>query len=137
MYKFVLVLNKKVESGQILNVAGHMTAALVAKASEELKQTMLFMEYRDKDEIGHLVSGLSMVILRADNSNKIRAAREKAKEANVHYVDFIATMTENDYQDQMQRTAQIPEVDLEYWGLALFGKAEELNEITGKFSLYK
>ena len=46
-------------------------------------------------------------------------------------------MTMNTYVEQMERTRQKKEAELEYWGLGLFGKIEELKLITGKFSLWK
>jgi len=38
--------------------------------------------------------------------------------------------------DQIERTKNTPELELEYWGICLFGKTSELKEFTGKFSLF-
>lgn len=136
-HKIVVVLNKKIEIGVALNATAHMAACLVSQANEETKKEMMFVDYLDADGGKHPVSALSLVILRADNSNKIRQARELAKQNNIHCVDFLESMTKDSYVEQMERTSKIKDIELEYWGLCLFGKKEELNPITGKFSLWK
>jgi len=136
-HKFVVVLNKKIDAGVVINAAAHMAACIVAKASDEDRQNMMFVDYVDADGGIHPVSALSLVVLRADNANQIRKARDSAKEKNILFVDFTETMTKDTYVEQMERTKQVKEADLEYWGLCLFGKKDDLNTITGKFSLWK
>lgn len=136
-HKFVVVLSKKIETGAVLNAAAHMTACLVARASDEDRENMMFVDYIDADGGKHPVSALSLVVLRADNSNKIRQARNAAIEKRVLFVDFTETMTKDTYVEQMERTKQTKEADLEYWGICLFGPKEELDTITGKFSLWR
>ena len=48
-HKIVVVLNKKIEEGVILNACAHMAAALVAKASHETVENMMFVDYLDAD----------------------------------------------------------------------------------------
>ena len=136
-HKIVVVLNKKVDSGAILNAAAHMSAALVARASDEDRKKMMVVEYTDADGGTHPVSALSLVVLRADNSNKIRRARNAAIETGILLVDFTESMTKGTYVEQMERTKQIAEENLEYWGICLFGRSEDIDPITGKFSLWR
>lgn len=136
-YKFVVVLNKKIDLGVALNAAAHMTACLVAKASEEDRDNMKFVEYVDADGGIHPVSALSLVVLSAKNSNHIRRARNDAIGKNIPFVDFTETMTKDTYIEQMERTKQTKEEELEYWGICMFGLKETLDTITGKFSLWR
>ncbi len=136
-YKFAVVLNKKVEPGKIMNAAAHMPAALTAKASEEDRKNMMFTGYLDANGGKHPVSALPLVVLRADNSNKIRRARNAAIEKDILFVDFLETMTDGTYIEQMERTAELKEEELNYWGLCLFGKKEIIDPITRKFSLWR
>jgi hypothetical protein len=136
VYKFAFVLNKKVDTGPVLNAVGHMSAALVGQANDEQKKQMFFVDYQDAGGNRHPVSGLSLIILSAKNANQIRTAREAARSAGILHVDFLGSMTQGTYQEQMARTAQLPEAELDYWGLALFGAVDKVNEITRKFSLY-
>lgn len=135
-HKFVAVLNKKIPTGNLMNALGHMTAGLAA--SYEKQDEMRFDEYTDKDGNIHAhISDNPFIILRADNSNKIRTLRQAAVEASVHFTVFTNTMTEGTYLEQQQRTAQTPEVELEYYGICLFGNIETLNTLTKKFSLWR
>ena len=136
-HKFVVVLNKKIEPGVAINAAAHMVACLTAKASESDREQMKFINYIDADGNEHPASGLSLIVLRADNSNKIRLAREAAKANNIICVDFLESMTGDTYIEQLERTKMLKESELEYFGLCLFGKKEEIDQITHKFSMWR
>ncbi len=134
-YRFIAVMNKKVETGRLMNALGHMTAGLAGKVCRE---DMLFLEYQDKD--GGLHPGIShfpFIVLAADNSNKIRTARKEAIARGIPFTDFTSTMTVGTSQEQIDATYAANEEALEYYGLCLFGKTEILREFTGKFSLFK
>ena len=136
-HKFVVVLNKKLDAGVAMNAAAHMAATLAARSSEEEREQMMFIDYTDGDGAPHPASGLSLVVLRADNSNKIRQAKEAAKQANIKHVDFLQSMTGDSYVEQMARTRELNAGQIEYYGLCMFGKKTELDAITGKFSLWR
>ena len=136
-YKFVVLLNKKLEPGVVLNATAHMVAALMEKATDADLANMKFLDYEDADGQVHPVSGLSLIVLRADNSNKIRTARERAKESNILSVDFTESMTGDTYVEQMQRTSSLPESELNYYGICMFGVKQQIDAITAKFSLWR
>lgn len=136
-HKFVAILNKKVEVGKVLNVLGHITISLVSEISEDDKEAMGIVDYIDKDGNSHKASKNSFVILQADNGNQIRNARNMAKEMGVKFVDFTNTMQEGTFLEQLERTRQTPESELDYYGLVLFGEIETINEIGRKFSLWR
>ena len=136
MHKFVAVLNKKVDQGKVMNALGHMAAGLVAKYPEKV-EAMRFDSYVDADGNDHAsISDNPFIILKAKNSNKLRAFREALIEKGVGFVDFADMMTEGTYVEQQERTRQTPESELEYYGVCAFGEAAVLNELTGKFSLW-
>ena len=136
-YKFVVLLNKKLEPGVALNATAHMVAALMQKASGPEQANMKFLDYEDADGQIHPVSGLSLIVLRADNSNKIRTARTRAIEDNILHVDFTESMTGDTCVEQMQRTSSLAESELNYYGLCMFGNRQQINAITSKFSLWR
>mgnify|MGYP000882049416 CR=1 FL=1 len=136
-YKFVVILNKKIDAGVILNAAAHMAASITARANDEQRLQMKFSDYIDADGGIHPVSALSLVVLKADNSNQIGKARQAAVEKKLLFVDFTESMTKNTYVEQMAATQKLKESELEYWGLCLFGKKEDIDGITGKFSLWR
>jgi hypothetical protein len=134
-YRFVAVLNKKVETGKLMNALGHMTAGLSGKVCQ---MEMQFLDYRDRDGGSHPgISHFPFIVLVADNSNRIRTARQEAIARGIPYTDFTSSMTIGSSQQQLDATEATPEAELEYFGLCLFGKTEVLKEFTGKFSLFK
>lgn len=134
-YRFIAILNKKVETGKLMNALGHMTAGLAGKTCQ---LEMHFLDYRDRDGGNHPgISHFPFIILAAENSNKIRTARKEAISRGIPFADFTSTMTIGSSQQQLDATEAAGEAELEYFGLCLFGKTEILKEFTGKFSLYK
>jgi hypothetical protein len=136
-YKFVVLLNKKLDAGVALNAAAHMVASLMAQTGSAAKENMRFLDYVDADGQVHPVSGLSLIVLRADNSNKIRTARQRAIEENIAYVDFTESMTGDTWVEQMQRTRSLAESELNYYGICMFGEKDVIDSITSRFSLWR
>lgn len=135
-YKFVAVLNKKIETGKLMNALGHISAGLAG--GYNVANDMRFLEYVDKDGGIHPhISHYAFIILRADNSNKIRTLRAEALQRGILFTDFTSTMTVGTSADQLTRTRSTLEIDLDYWGICLFGKTDELKDITGKLSLFQ
>ena len=134
--KFVAILNKKIPVNLLMNALGHMAAGL--SASYPNIPEMRFDSYIDKDGGDHKsISDNPFIILVADNSNKIRTLRNILIEKGIHFVDFTSTMTVGTYLEQQQRTKETPEVNLEYYGICLFGEINQVNDLTKKFSLWR
>lgn len=134
--RFIAVLNKKIETGKLLNALGHMTAGLAGGYGRA--EEMCFLPYEDKDGGAHPhVSHFPFIVLKADNSNKIRNVRKEALARNILFTDFTSSMTVGTSQQQQESTAHTPEEELEYYGICLFGDTDTLREFTGKFSLFQ
>ncbi len=134
--RFIAILNKKVEIGRAMNALGHITAGLAGGSGKA--DEMCFLQYEDKDGGNHPnISHYPFIVLKADNSNKIRTVRNECIARNIPFSDFTSTMIVGTSQDQQDRTRSTPEQELEYWGIVMFGSTAELKEFTGKFSLYQ
>ena len=133
--RFIAILNKKIDPGKLMNALGHISAGLSKMyEGDELK----FLEYKDASgEIHSNISHYGFIVLKADNSNKIRKVRNEAKSRNIPFTDFTSTMTVGTTQDQLAKTAETKEEDLEYFGICMFGDTKDLKEFTSKFSLYQ
>lgn len=119
-----------------MNALAHATAGLAA--SYDKPEEMRFDTYTDKDGNSHSnISDNPFIILRADNSNKLRTLRNALVEAGIHFTDFTSTMTVGTYAEQQERTRKTPEEELDYWAICMFGEIEKLNELTKKFSLWR
>jgi hypothetical protein len=51
--------------------------------------------------------------------------------------DFTDTMTVGTYQEQIEKTAQVKDENLVYYGIVLFGDWDKVTELTRKFSLWR
>lgn len=135
-HKFVAVLNEKIPVGNLINALGHMTAGLVGSYPNVAE--MRFDSYFDKDGGDHKsISDHPFIILKAENSNQIRNLRQELINNNIHFVDFTSTMTVGTYQEQKDRTEQTSELELEYYGICMFGDKITLSQLTKKFSLWR
>ncbi|MEG3923438.1 DUF2000 domain-containing protein [Microcoleus sp. D3_18a_C4] len=136
-YKIVAVLNKTLEPGTAMNAVAHMGAGLVASASEEIREKMSFIDFPDRNEIVHSsISALSLIVLRG-TSNEIRKIRDKVREHNLHFVDFLETMTGDTYKEQLEKTQAVAYGELNFYGIMLFGEKEVIAPITKRQSLWK
>lgn len=136
-HKFVAIVNKNLPAGVALNALAHSAAGLVASASDELKEQMSFINFPDKDGNDHpSISALSLIVLRG-SSNEIKKARNKYVEAGIHFVDFLETMTGDTYKEQLEKTAQTPYDELNFYGIIAFGKKVDLDPITKRLSLWR
>ncbi|MFH0851122.1 MAG: DUF2000 domain-containing protein [Candidatus Peregrinibacteria bacterium] len=134
--RFVAILNKSVEPGKLMNALGHMTAGLSALAGQD--QDLCFLRYEDKDGSAHPnISHFPFIVLRADNGNQIRQVRSEASKRGIPFTDFTSTMTIGTSQEQRDNTKKTSEVELEYYGICLFGPTDTLREFTKKFSLFQ
>lgn len=132
--KLVAVMNEKIEPGVIMNALAHMS---IGFGSVIGKEPLRLTNYIDADGSSHPhISEMPFMILKA-NSNKIRALRTSALQADIQCVDFTSTMTIGTYLEQLQRTKAVKEADLIYYGIVLFGDWDKVSELTRKFSLWK
>lgn len=131
--KFVAVLNKKIEVGKVMNALAHMTVGLVRQYQDK---DMGVIDYADKDGGSHFASKWPYIILRADNSNKIRTLRNELKEKGIPFASFTNAMTVGTWEEQVEKSKATPEAELEYYGICMLGEKSELDELTRKFSLW-
>jgi len=133
--RFIAVLNKKIETGKLMNALGHTTAGLAARLG--LEETCM-LQYRDASGGVHPdQSHYPFIVLRANNSNKIRTVRQEALARNISFTDFTSTMTIGTSAQQVAATKEMQEADLEYYAICMFGSTDELKQFTGKLSLYQ
>ncbi|MFH0273818.1 DUF2000 domain-containing protein [Vibrio jasicida] len=133
--RFVAVISKKVEVGRAVNVLGHLSVSLANQLSDD---DAVYTDYHDLDGNLHPnISHYPFIVLRADNSNKIRKLRQEALDKSIPFSDFTHTMVEGGSEIQQQTTKNTSEAELEYLGICLFGETETLRELTKKFSLYR
>ena len=98
---------------------------------------MRFLNFADKDGGDHpFISALSLIVLRA-TSNEIRKLRNELNSAGIHSVDFTNQMTGETYVEQLERSRNTAESDLEYYGICAFGLKRDIDPLTRKLSLWR
>lgn len=71
-------------------------------------------------------------------SPRIEKSMKLAQEMQPKSFDRVtSTMTVGTSEEQVNRTKETPEAELEYFGICMFGSTETLREFTGKFSLFQ
>ncbi|MGH2414652.1 MAG: DUF2000 domain-containing protein [Microcystaceae cyanobacterium] len=139
-HKIVAVINKNLEHGVALNAIAHMSLGLAARAAKERPQAleeMQFLNFQDKDGGDHaFISALSLIVLRG-KSSEIQKLRQNLQAADLLYVDFTHQMTSETYVEQLERSRNTSEADLEYYGVCAFGAKSKLELLTKKFSLWR
>lgn len=136
-YKFVAVINEKIEIGKALNAIAHMALSLVNIADEETREKMSFIDFPDKDnELHKSISGLSLIVLKGRNG-EIKKVRRQLAEENILFVDFLETMTGDTYAEQLVKTKELGKEEHNYFGLLGFGEIDKISPITKRLSLYK
>ncbi|MCH9631907.1 MAG: hypothetical protein S4CHLAM6_02290 [Chlamydiae bacterium] len=133
--KLIAVMNGKIDHGIIMNALAHMCIGFGAEIG---KEPLNLTNYIDADNGNHpYISEMPFIILKAKNSNKIRALKETALEQEIQCVDFTDTMTMGNYKEQLERTSETKEANLVYYGIVLFGNWDKASELTKKFSLWR
>ena len=130
--RFVAVLNKKYEIGRLMNAIGHLPRSW----SEDLDK-LAIENYFDLDGGLHAnISDHPSIILKADNSNKIRTLKQSLLDQKIDFTDFTDTIVSGSAQEQRQNTAKTSEADSDYIGLCFFAPNKTSKELTKKFSIF-
>lgn len=131
--KLSIILNRQVETAVLMNAIGHLAAGIMRKVEDDV-----FHDYpNDETGLCAYLSHYPVVILQAKNSNQLRTALEKCREAGLTYNFFTTTMLGQSTAQQIQDTKSSPAESLEFIAIALYGDTEALIPITKKFSVYK
>ena len=136
-YKFVAVVNSKVEIPRLMNGLGHTTAGLMAKANNLNEMEFLKYEFQVDWTTPSLISLYPYIILKAKNSNQLRTLHKAANEAGILHNVFTDSMLAASASEQIENTQNTNAEDLNYFCVALFGASERLTTLTRKFSLFK
>lgn len=133
--KIVLVVRKDLESWQAANTVAHISAYLGNKLQGNFGTGDNFTT---KDGVNHpRNSQYPIIIKRAKSSEQLQNLIGKVREAGVLYHGFIREMIEHNDDADLQNVLGIKkDEEVEYLGIGLFGKNEEVDKLTKKFGLW-
>lgn len=136
-FKLVAILNKRIETGKVMNALAHCVAGTINVLGEQGRDALKFLDFVDADgQTYPSISARSFVILRGSDGD-IRKVRQRAVEAGLAAVCFMESMTGDTYVEQLERTKATSAQDLTFYALVLAGDADVINPITKKFSLWR
>lgn len=134
--KIVGIIATNVDAATALNVIGHLSVAIGKYSDTEIMGRPILT---DKSGINHLgISKFPFIVTKVKQS-KLKSTIEKAKEnPNLLVADYprdmLETRTDNELAESISSKTN---EQLEYMGAIIYGSTDEVNEITGKFQLWR
>jgi len=97
------------------------------------------MNYEDKKIVGIVASNVKPVIITKVKSGKLKNAIDLAKKnPNLLVADYPRDMLDTRTDEELVNSISSKENDkLEYLGAIIYGNTKEVNEITGKYQLWR
>lgn len=132
--KFVAVLNQRYPLPIILNGVCHATAGLVARIGLEAPD---YLPYRNEaDDFDSTMSRYAFIVLRSKNSGQLAKLRRATTAAGIESNVFVSPMLGSSADEQIRNTLSASGENLEYIAVVLFGKADTIDPLTKRFSLF-
>lgn len=134
--KIVGIIATNVDPAVALNIIGHLSIAIGKYSDDEI---MGRPALTDKTGISHMGISKFPFIVTKVKPNKLKIAIEKAKgNPNLLVADYPKDMLETRTDDELAESiSSKTSEELEYMGAIIYGSTDEVNEITGKFQLWK
>lgn len=134
--KIVGIIASNVQPAVALNVIGHL-AISIGKYSEN--EIMGQPTIADKSGINHLGISKFPFIITKVKAGKLKNAIDMAKNnPNLLVADYPKDMLETRTDEELVASIMAKENDkLEYLGAVIYGNTKDVDEITGKFQLWR
>ena len=134
--KIVGIVASNVEPAVALNVIGHLAVSIGKYSNEEIMGKPII---EDKSGIKHLGISQFPFIITKVKAGKLKSAIDEAKKnPNLLVADYPKDMLDTRTDDELVASINSKENDkLEYMGAIIYGNTEDVNQITGRFQLWK
>lgn len=134
--KIVGIIASNVEPSVALNVIGHLAISIGKYSKDEIMGKPIIT---DKSGVEHLGISQFPFIITKVKSGKLKNAIELAKQnPNLLVADYPREMLDTRTDDELVLAISAKEKDkLEYLGAVIYGNTKDVNEITGKYQLWR
>ena len=134
--KIVGIIASNVEPEVALNVIGHLAISIGKYSDAEIMGKPIIS---DKSGIEHLGISQFPLIVTKVKAGKLRTAIEMAKaNPKLLVADYPKDMLDTRTDEELVNSINSKENEkLEYLGAIIYGETQDVNEITGKFQLWR
>ncbi len=134
--KIVGIIATNVEANIALNVIGHLAISIGKYSNEEIMGKKIIT---DKSGTNHLGISKFPFIITKVKPGKLRNAIDKAKNnPNLLVADYPKDMLDTRTDEELVKSISNKENEkLEYIGAIIYGDTKDVDEITGKFQLWR
>ena len=134
--KIVGISATNVEANIALNVIGHLAISIGKYSNEEIMGKKIIT---DKSGTNHLGISKFPFIITKVKPGKLRNAIDKAKNnPNLLVADYPKDMLDTRTDEELVKSISNKENEkLEYMGAIIYGDTKDVDEITGKFQLWR
>ncbi len=134
--KIVGIIASNVEPAVALNVIGHLSISIGKYSNEEIMGKSIIS---DKSGIEHLGTSQFPFIVTKVKAGKLKNTIDIAKNnPNLLVADYPRDMLDTRTDDELVKSISSKENDkLEYLGAVIYGNTKDVDEITGKFQLWR
>lgn len=134
--KIVGIIASNVEPAVALNIIGHLAISIGKYSNKEIMGKPVIV---DKSGIEHLGISQFPFIITKVKAGKLKNAIELAKQnPNLLVADYPRDMLDTRTDDELVSSIGLKDNDkLEYLGAIIYGNSKDVNEITGKYQLWR
>lgn len=134
--KIVGIVASNVEPSVALNVIGHLAISIGKYSNDEIMGKSIIT---DKSGINHLGISQFPFIITKVKSGKLKTAINLAKQnPNLLVADYPKDMLDTRTDDELVASINSKENDkLEYLGAIIYGNTTDVDNITGKYQLWR
>ncbi len=133
--RMTVVLDKKLESWQLLNTVGHIAAFLGNKMPDKFATGDFFAT---ADGIEYPRNSQYPLIALSATQEELKQLMGTIRNSGLLYVAYIPEMIEyTDDERLMEKVSKKSDEELEYLGIGIFGDNEKVKELTGGFKLWR
>lgn len=134
--KIVGIIASNVEPAVVLNVIGHLAISIGKYSNEDIMGKSVIT---DKSGVKHLGISQFPFIVTKVKAGKLRNTIDIAKNnPNLLVADYPRDMLDTRTDDELVRSISSKENEkLEYLGAVIYGNTKDVDEITGKFQLWR
>ena len=134
--KIVGIIASNVEHAIALNVIGHLAISIGKYSDEDIMGRKTLVDKSGEEHLG--ISQFPFIITKV-KPGKLKNAIDIAKQnPSLLVADYPKEMLDTRTDDELADAVNNKENDkLEYLGAIIYGESKDVNEITGKFQLWR